>query len=70
MTEQEFVAQEDAKIRKKLAQNLRYVRKHGQAKSVWQLETFLINGLIELSPPRPGFPYNHYKLTPAGELLV
>jgi hypothetical protein len=43
---------------------------YGFMRSRYKTETYLINGYIILSSPRPGFPYNHHKLTDEGRTAL
>lgn len=61
-----FIAKEQAKLDKALIADLKRIQSHGFLRSQYRTETLLINRLIEFSSPRPGFQYNHYKLTDDG----
>jgi len=66
MTEEQFIAQEAGKLSSAVISDLERINHYGFLRSQHKTDTLLINGLIELSPPRPGFQYNHYKLTAEG----
>ena len=66
MNEEQFIAVEQDKLDKALIADLDRIEHYGFLRSKFKTETLLINNLIELSSPRPGFPYNHYKLTDEG----
>lgn len=65
--EAEFIAREQAKLDKALRADLKRIETHGFLRSQYRTETLLINRLIEFSSPRPGFVYNHYRLTDEGK---
>lgn len=68
--EQQYIRDEQRKCDKALLRSLEDVHRTGDVGKIAK-ETLLINGFIEFSGPRPGFPYNHYKLTEKGyETLV
>lgn len=66
MNEQEYIEQEQEKHNKRLLAQLDRIAKYGYLRSKYQTDTLLINGLIQFSSPRNGFPYNHYRLTDKG----
>lgn len=66
MNEQDFIRQEMARQELALKLDLKQVQRKGTIGRD-KLETLLINNYVQLSPPRPGFPYNHYKLTKQAE---
>lgn len=66
MNEQNFIATEQDKLDKVLVADLERIDRYGFMSSKYKTETLLINGLIQLSSPRPGFLYNHYRLTEEG----
>ena len=70
MNDTEFIAKESAKLDKLWLNALERIEKFGFLRSKVKLETMLIAGWIVLSPPRPGFIYNHHKLTEEGILQL
>jgi hypothetical protein len=65
MNEQEFIAQEQAKLDARLLRQLKAVAAH-QIISRKVNETLWFNGLIELHGPSDTCKYNHYRLTATG----
>ena len=67
MSDEQFIAQEQGKLDKVLIADLERIEAYGFMRSKVKTETYLINRYIEFSSPRPGFQYNHYRLTDEGQ---
>lgn len=60
------IARETERETRDMMRELRYIDRHGKARTRWIDETYTSAGFIMLSGPSPRHPHNHMRMTKRG----